>query len=309
MKNILSLFTQHKEIKMTPEEKKTAWEAISARAFSLTLDIPVRKPILSRLYFEELLPVLNRQTVFLRSKKYALGIITSTLIISGGVSAFAQGTLPGDFLYGVKTGINEKLQVAFAVTPQSKASVEAILATRRLEEVEGLALRGKLNSILELKINEAFNTHVRELDSHIAELESRSEFGEIAKVGVSFQTKIAVHAAVLKDIEVNSDFLSSTSTKINTIKNNPSMILSLEQKVLSATIPTIIATKNALIKTSVSTSTKVEVYNNKNNKNNLVLYIDPKEAREYLIKLHQEIGTPSPILEIPNPSVIPTFIP
>ncbi len=305
MKNIFSLFEQHKETKMTPEEKKFAWEAISAQTFFLDTDISVKKPILSSFYFKELLPVINRQTIFLKRKKYALGIIASTLIISGGVSAFAQVSLPGDFLYRVKTDVNEKIQVAFSLTPQSKANTEAVLATRRLEEVEGLALRGKLDSGLELKTNNAFNAHVRELDSHIAELESRSEFGEIAKVGVSFQTKIAVHAAVLKDMEVNNEFLSSASTT----KTNTSMILNLEQKVLSATIPTIIATKNALIKTSVSTSTKVEVYKNKNNKNNLALYIDPQEAREYLIRLHQEIGTPSTILEIPNPSVVPTFIP
>lgn len=43
MKNLLSLFTQHKEIKMTPEEKKATWEAILAHTFTFSIEMPVKE--------------------------------------------------------------------------------------------------------------------------------------------------------------------------------------------------------------------------------------------------------------------------
>ena len=309
MNNLPYIFIPKKENSMTAEEKKTIWMAISARTFEIEKNkqiTPVRKGVPSRLYYRGLLPTIGLRGLCSLTRGYMLGIIAGTLIVSGSVSAFAQGALPGDLLYGVKTNVNEKLQVTLAFTPQAKASIEATLASKRLEEAEKLALEGKLNPTLEQSTNKAFNTHVRKFETQLSLLERRAEYKAIAKVGIFFQTRIAVHVAVLKDIEVNNKILSS-GTVIRTPNSNvdSNVATLLEKKVLSAIIPTVLATNKALV--IISTTTQEDTAGYK--KNNILLNIDTNEAKEYLTKLHEDIGVPAPLLENTPAPIVPVFIP
>jgi hypothetical protein len=290
---------------MTSSEREKVWEAVSSRFLKNQENVPVRKPILSRLYYRGLLPLAHEQIISFRKKTYALNALVGLLIVSGSMSVFAEGALPGDVLYPVKTHLTEKIQFAFAFTPQEKATAEAILATRRLEEAERLALAGKLSPTLAEKTAGLFTSHVKTLEGHLVELETRSQFADVAKIGVLFQTRVAVHAAVLKDIEINTSILSSTTTAHdNGEKVDPHVVALIEKEVLTTVLPTVAVTKAALAKLSASSSSNmprtIEV---------TPLYIDPALAKSYLTELHEEVGIPESILGAPISPVVPVFVP
>ena len=67
-------------------------------------------------------------------------------MIGGGTSFAAQGALPGDFLYPVKTEFNENIRAAFAVSADSEAKLQANLLEERIAEAVELQAAGKLTA-------------------------------------------------------------------------------------------------------------------------------------------------------------------
>ncbi len=291
---------------MTDNEKDSLWEGISKQTFLKEENLVVRKPILSRLYYRGLLPAISQQSISFGKKKYALGLIGGTLIVTGGLSAFAEMALPGDLLYPVKTKVTEQVQVALLSTPEEKATAEAILATKRLEEIETLALTGKLDQLKAELAAEDFNSHVHKFEQHLDELQANKEFSVVTRIGIFFQTRIAVHAAVLKDMNLNN-----TITNKQTVGASLSaVVVPLQKKVLEAMVPIAIVTEKALTITMPNV-TKVATIKNTTTteKQPVALYIDTKEAKSYLQKLHEDVGTPAPILDATLTNIAPVRIP
>jgi hypothetical protein len=80
--------------------------------------------------------------------------------LSGSASVLAEKSLPGDFLYPLKTGVNENVMGLFAVSTQAKAQLEVNLAERRLSEVEHIS---KQPNIPESVTNQLF----AQIDEHV----------------------------------------------------------------------------------------------------------------------------------------------
>lgn len=86
------------------------------------------------------------QFAHLRSRFMIAGMAALALMVTGGTSYAAQGSVPGDTLYPVKVEVNETVRSAFAFSNEAKAVLQAKLAAERLEEAETLAARGQLNA-------------------------------------------------------------------------------------------------------------------------------------------------------------------
>jgi hypothetical protein len=305
-------YKHHEDIVMTPLEKEALWTSISSHTFlkEEVLETSVRKPILSRLYYRGLLPAISQQSASFGKKKYALSFIAGTLIVTGGLSTFAQGALPGDFLYPVKTKVTEQVQVALLTTPEEKAHAEAILATKRLEEAETLALAGRLDQTKAQQTSEEFDEHVHKFEEHLTTLQQKKEFSVIAKIGVFFQTRIAVHAAVLKDIDINSKILASGKSPSSSKNVSVSrVILPLEEKALTAVIPTSIVTQKALKEIATRVHEVGTTSVGATSKSVVPLYIDRDEAKSYLLQLHENVGTPAPVLDATLAHIVPISVP
>lgn len=99
-------------------------------------------------------------------------LIPLTIILSGGGVAFAsQDSLPGDFLYPVKTKIIEPVGAALSFTSEAKTKHESRLISRRLEEAETLAKKGKLDAEKEQKINKLLEKHTVSLGKSIEKVD------------------------------------------------------------------------------------------------------------------------------------------
>lgn len=310
MKNKNSLFAELKKITMTQKEKEITWRNISMRTFEAFGIMSVRKPLLLRQYYGGLLPAIKSQSINFEKRKYTFGALASALIISGSISAFAQGALPGDLLYPVKTNVNEKLKIVLAFTPEEKAKTEAILATERLEEMESLIVKGKPNSALVKQAKTAFTAHVHNFEMHLSELERKSMFAAIKKSGVFFQTRIVVHTVVLNEMEVGTKENISSNidlTQVGTTTNS-TLALEIKEEVLSAVIPTVIITKKALIAITPNKQLEVTEYRNVTNQHFVPMEINLLEAEHYLGKVQKELGMETKATAtVPTP-VVPTIV-
>ena len=82
---------------------------------------------------------------FLSFKFMPIAILLIVLL-GGGVSFAAEGALPGDALYPVKVGVNERVRAALALGLEADAEWNVRQIERRLEEAEELSAEGELNA-------------------------------------------------------------------------------------------------------------------------------------------------------------------
>lgn len=100
---------------------------------------------------------------FNRFKPVYLGLPVLVLL-GGSVSFAAENSLPGDFLYPVKTNINENVMRFAAFSPQQKAQVEATLAQRRMNEAGELNAKNELTPEIKSQLSADFKTHISNAD-------------------------------------------------------------------------------------------------------------------------------------------------
>src|SRR3989344_1040623 len=122
-------------------------------------------------------------------------------LVGGGTSYAAADALPGDFLYTVKTRVNEPITSALALSPEAKASVSATLAVRRLEEAEVLASEGRLSSAVSVELESKFEEHLEEFEKKTTALSENDEDIEtVADAQSDLEASLNVHASVLADL-------------------------------------------------------------------------------------------------------------
>lgn len=96
---------------------------------------------------------------FVRTARYAFAALLMVVFVGGGTVSAAAGALPGDWLYAVKTGVNERVELALADTAQEELRVEAQFAERRVSEAEALEAEGRLDAEVAEEIELRFDEH------------------------------------------------------------------------------------------------------------------------------------------------------
>ena len=119
------------------------------------------------------------------------------LCIGIGTSYAAENTLPGDLLYSVKTGINERLQGSFAVSAASKARWTTEIANRRLTEAEELAATGRLTPVASAELESALDDTVQNFDSQVETLADEATIADAQSV---LEVSLNAHETVLASI-------------------------------------------------------------------------------------------------------------
>lgn len=180
------------------EEKRAMRNAILAAM----REMPVREQAPSRLLTQSARKE-KRSNIILTIKNMIAGIIIAALL-GGGVSFAAEGALPGDLLYPVKTSINEEVRSTLAISAESKAELHAKFAERRLEEAERLASSGRLSIETGAQIAANFKSHAQESESQSEKAEAKG--GAEAAVGIhsNFESALLAHEKVLAKIEVKN---------------------------------------------------------------------------------------------------------
>lgn len=111
---------------------------------------------------------------FFHAKRFQAALLLGVIIVSYGSSAAlaAEGALPGDVLYPVKTRVVEPLaRLVAARTPTAKADFEATLLDRRLREAEALL---DDEETLDAPLREAVRERIRAQSARAEETERRA---------------------------------------------------------------------------------------------------------------------------------------
>ena len=112
-------------------------------------------------------------TIWTRAR--AIGVMASAAIVVGfvgGTSVAAQGALPGDMLYPVKTQVNERVAGVLYLGAEARAQREVELVERRLEEVRAVVALDDDSGERVAAAEARLAVHLDRLKEHAAHLEA-----------------------------------------------------------------------------------------------------------------------------------------
>jgi hypothetical protein len=121
---------------------------------------------------------------------FKFSLFFACVLSAAGISLAAERAVPGNFLYPVKTHINEKVRGALSLTTQTKAHNEVYLAARRLVEAEVLEHQSKLVGSIKEALSKDFMTHIANAGGYIKALSAENN------TEAAFQTNLELMAAV-----------------------------------------------------------------------------------------------------------------
>ncbi len=134
------------------------------------------------------MPWAKTGNLYVRSSFAALMLI---FLFGSGITFAAQNALPGDFLYQVKTGINEKVLAFTKFSEQSKVEYDIQLVGMRLEEIEKVSAKNKLDTKKTAEVKKLLNIHIKNVRARIKNIKTHQ-----AKIGAEadLQLKASVDA-------------------------------------------------------------------------------------------------------------------
>jgi hypothetical protein len=133
----------------------------------------------------------------------ALAAFVFLFVVTGGVSYAAEGALPGDTLYAFKVHVNENTESLLAFDAKTAAEIETKHALLRLQEAEILATAGKLTPELHAAIEANLDDNVKQLDQHVAELNTSGDFATANTVNDALEQAFSNHYALLLNTETS----------------------------------------------------------------------------------------------------------
>jgi hypothetical protein len=138
----------------------------------------------------------------LKPKSMTAFILTLALLVGGGTSYAAEGSVPGDALYPIKVEVNESIKSALAISSEAEARLQARLAEERLQEAEELAARGELSAEASANLATRLRTHYEQASKKSDEAETRGDYESAATVRASLEGSLRSHIDVLTDLNL-----------------------------------------------------------------------------------------------------------
>jgi hypothetical protein len=131
--------------------------------------------------------------------------IIGILVIGGTLSASAENALPGNALYPIKLAVNERVRGLFISSGENKAAWNIELATRRLDEAETLASRGRLDSKARASLVANLDTYSNALFEQTSKMAENNNIAAAVAASTRYEASLRTHG----------NFLSSFVNKAN----------------------------------------------------------------------------------------------
>ncbi|MES2994828.1 MAG: DUF5667 domain-containing protein [Patescibacteria group bacterium] len=132
-----------------------------------------------------------------RRTSYAGALLLFIFVTGGGAALGAEGAVPGDALYGLKTKVNEKVITSFANSNEERARVSAQLATRRADEAIVLLKDGRLDEETALYLGQELATHVEQASEEADALEAEGDVSASLRVRTELEGQLTARAYAL----------------------------------------------------------------------------------------------------------------
>ncbi len=132
-----------------------------------------------------------------RRTSYAGALLLFIFVTGGGAALGAEGAVPGDALYGLKTKINEKVIISLANGNEERARVSAQLATRRADEAIVLLKDGRLDEETALYLGQELAIHVEQATEDADALEAEGDVSASLRVRTELEEQLTARAVAL----------------------------------------------------------------------------------------------------------------
>lgn len=136
----------------------------------------------------------------------ALSALAVVLVAVTSISAAAQGTLPGDYLYAWELRITEPMQEFFAVTSEQQAKFAVKLVNKRLREFSAVSLQKKLDPETTKDIHGRLAAQIADAHEEIQGLVEESDISGAAGAANDLEAVLSAHEVILEKVaEKNPD--------------------------------------------------------------------------------------------------------
>ncbi len=123
-------------------------------------------------------------------------------LLVGGISvAQADFALPGDLLYPVKIGFNEKVKEALTFSDQDKLNLNINLANTRLQEAETLSQQHKITTGNVAQMNDNFQTHANKATDYINKTKNNKKTETAA---THFEASLKAQSIIIGGLQKNN---------------------------------------------------------------------------------------------------------
>ena len=124
------------------------------------------------------------------------------IVVGTGIVYAAEISLPGDFLYPLKTNVVEKFQRAVAFSHEQQATLDADFAMKRLQEAETIAKRNALDDQKRKAIAMDFNKISQQLTYDIQALRTDHKDDIADQIMADFALFLRDHDSILKSLQL-----------------------------------------------------------------------------------------------------------
>jgi hypothetical protein len=118
-------------------------------------------------------------------------------LAGAAVVSAAQESIPGDFLYVVKTSIKEPIQQTLAFGDKRKAETEISFAEHRLIEAENLQKASRLTDSLKVTLGKNFQMHVQRASDNIKKMANNSHIDDALAANYLLVSTVGSHAPMV----------------------------------------------------------------------------------------------------------------
>lgn len=198
MRNPIKQFIKKaKGIALTPEERSRTDDQLLAFLRSVAApeaqEVFVRRLELDR-------RTQQRSSMLLKnifsSKTMPIFLAFVLFVTAGsGVSLAAQDALPGEALYPAKIAL-EEVHARLSLSTEAKSNVQTYRAGRRLEELEALAAKGKLDAEVKAKVEADFTAQAAKAKEGIITLQATDQ-NAAATIASDFEAALKTHESIL----------------------------------------------------------------------------------------------------------------
>ncbi len=223
-------------------------------------------------------------------------ILIIALLFGGvGVSVVADGSLPGDVLYSVKTGVNENVKLALTLGNESKGILRGELASERLREAEQLISESKLTAELAAEIKANFEKQALKITEISQKLVSKNKNKSVTEINSNFEAKLRAHERILSQLQVSDpEVQGEISAFLELARNNISVANSAsveaESKLIAPNSPDVEEAAKGKQKAAENKLQEVENFINKIKARSEVGITSEAEARLQVAKNTFEAG-------------------
>lgn len=132
--------------------------------------------------------------------KYVFAVSVFAIFLGTGVVFSAQSALPGDVLYPVKVGVNERVLSFISFSDESKAKYDVRLVQLRLEEIEKVASGKKIDTQTSTKITSLLDQHLKDVKAHTANTKSENKSKVSVEIHSDLEASLNAHTQILNNL-------------------------------------------------------------------------------------------------------------